>query len=487
MSKSSLIYPVILSGGAGTRLWPLSREHYPKQLLPLVSDRSLIQETVLRFSEDPRFAAPLVVCSEAHRFLIAEQMRGIDTEPLGILLEPCGRDTAAAAGVAALFLSEVDPDAHMLVLPADHSIHDNVALADAVLGAAAIAGNTSLVTFGIQPTRPSTGYGYIRRGTAESESPAAYKVAEFVEKPDQDTAKGYVSDGEHYWNSGMFLFPVRRFLEELARFEPNILAACRASLERAARDLDFLRLDRDTFAAAPGTSIDYGVMERTAHAIVVPIDVGWSDVGSFTTLWELSDHDSEGNACQGDVITRDTSNSYIRADGMLTAVVGLENVIVVVTDDSVLVAAKDRAEQIKAVVAQLRQENREEATSHSRVYRPWGYYQSIHHGNRFQVKRLTIKPGARLSSQMHHHRAEHWIIVNGTAQVTRGDDIRLVFENESIYIPIGTTHSIENPGKVPLNLIEVQSGTYLGEDDIVRFNDVYGRVPSPSAADGAGS
>lgn len=469
------IVPILLSGGAGVRLWPMSREQYPKQLLSLCSDHSMLQDTAQRIAEPSRFARPLVICNQDHRFIIAEQLRQIGLTPSAIVLEPIGRNTAAAAAVAALRVVEQDRDALMLVLPADHLIRDTAAFLAVVEVAAAAAEAGHLVTFGITPTAPETGYGYIRRGPALDGLEGVFPVAAFVEKPPRATAERFLADGLHLWNSGMFLFPAARYLEELERFEPAVLAACRRAIAEGIDDLDFFRLAPKAFAEAPGISIDCAVMERTQDAVVVPCDIGWTDVGAWSALWEVGGKDADGNVCIGDVHTQEARNCYIRSEGTLTAVVGLDDAVVVVTDDAILVASRDRVQDIKSIVERLKRDGRTEPLTHRKVHRPWGFYQSLHGGERFQVKRLTIAPGAKLSLQKHYHRAEHWVVVNGTALVTRGDEQILLRENESIYIPLGTVHRLENPGKLPLNLIEVQSGSYLGEDDIVRIDDSYGR------------
>ena len=469
------IHPVLLSGGAGVRLWPMSRERFPKQLLPLTSDRSMIQETALRVADPARFAPPLVICNEEHRFVIAEQMREAGIVPAGIVLEPIGRNTAAAVAVAALRIAAAEPEALMLVLPADHLIRDVPAFRKVVEVAAQAAAAGHLVTFGIKPTAPETGYGYIRTGEEISGLAGAFRVAAFVEKPSRDKAQRYIDGGDHVWNSGMFLFPVARVLAELERFEPEVLDACRRALAGALADLDFLRLEGGAFRSAPSTSIDYAVMERTEGAVVVPADIGWTDVGAWSALWEVGAKDDDGNVRLGDVLGHDNRDCYLRSEGALIAALGLENIIVVATDDVVMVAARDRVAEIKTLVEDLKRQGRTEPVNHRKVHRPWGFYQSVHAGERFQVKRLTVNPGARLSLQLHHHRAEHWVVVNGTALVTRGEEQVMLRENESIFIPLGTAHRLENPGRVPLNLIEVQSGSYLGEDDIVRLDDTYGR------------
>ncbi|HGM7312606.1 TPA: mannose-1-phosphate guanylyltransferase/mannose-6-phosphate isomerase [Stenotrophomonas maltophilia] len=465
----SSIQPVILSGGSGTRLWPLSREAYPKQFLPLAGELTMLQATWQRVA--PLAArGPLVIANEEHRFVAAEQLQQVGTEPAAIILEPVGRNTAPAIAVAALEATRDGADALLLVLPSDHVITDEAAFRNAVQAAASAAEAGKLVTFGIVPTGPETGYGYIKAANGQG----LRAVERFVEKPDLETAAGYVSSGQYYWNSGMFLFKASRYLQELERFQPEMLARSRQAWQQARRDADFTRLDKDAFTAVPSDSIDYAVMERTADAVVIPLDAGWNDVGSWTALRDVSQQDGDGNAHQGDVIAIDCRNTYAYAQ-RLVAMVGLDDVIVVETDDAVLVGKADRMQEVKTVVAQLKAEGRSEATWHRKVYRPWGAYDSIDNGERFQVKRITVKPGGTLSLQMHHHRAEHWIVVSGTAEVTRGDEVILLSENQSTYIPLGVTHRLRNPGKLPLELIEVQSGSYLGEDDIVRFEDTYGR------------
>jgi mannose-1-phosphate guanylyltransferase/mannose-6-phosphate isomerase len=466
----SQILPVILSGGSGTRLWPLSREAYPKQFLQLTSPHSMLQSTWLRVAEVAALP-PIVVANEAHRFVAAEQLQQVGTLPSAILLEPIGRNTAPAIAAAALEACRDGSDPLLLVLPSDHLINDIPRFHQAISQAASLAGQGKLVTFGIQPTAPETGYGYIK--AAAGEGPRA--IERFVEKPDLDTAQGYVASGEYYWNSGMFLFRASRYLEELERLQPQILTACRSAWEKARRDDDFIRLDAEAFTASPSDSIDYAVMEKTADAAVVPLDAGWSDVGSWTALRDVSAQDNDGNAHHGDVIAIDCHNTFAYGDRLI-AMIGLEDIIIVETDDAVLVGKSDRMQEVKDVVARLKAEGRSEATWHRKVYRPWGAYDSIDQGDRFQVKRITVKPGGTLSLQMHHHRAEHWIVVSGTAEVTRGDEVLLLTENQSTYIPLGVTHRLRNPGKLPLELIEVQSGSYLGEDDIVRFEDTYGRA-----------
>lgn len=465
----SSIQPVILSGGSGTRLWPLSREAYPKQFLPLAGELTMLQATWQRVA--PLAArGPLVIANEEHRFVAAEQLQQAGAEPAAIILEPVGRNTAPAIAVAALEATRDGADALLLVLPSDHVITDEATFRNAVQAAASAAEAGKLVTFGIVPTGPETGYGYIKAAGGQG----LRAVERFVEKPDLETATGYVSSGQYYWNSGMFLFKASRYLQELERFQPEMLARSRQAWQQARRDADFTRLDKDAFTAVPSDSIDYAVMEKTADAVVIPLDAGWNDVGSWTALRNVSQQDGDGNAHQGDVIAIDCRNTYAYAQ-RLVAMVGLDDVIVVETDDAVLVGKADRMQEVKTVVAQLKAEGRSEATWHRKVYRPWGAYDSIDNGERFQVKRITVKPGGTLSLQMHHHRAEHWIVVSGTAEVTRGSEVILLSENQSTYIPLGVTHRLRNPGKLPLELIEVQSGSYLGEDDIVRFEDTYGR------------
>ena len=469
------IYPVILSGGAGTRLWPLSRAVLPKQLLPLVADKTMLQETALRVANWPGVMAPLVVCGNDHRFMVAEQMREIGITPLGILLEPVGRNTAPAVAAAAHHLKAIDPEAIMLVLPADHVIENHAAFREAVERAITLVGQGALATFGIVPKTPETGYGYIRRGEQVANCGECFKVARFVEKPDLETARGFLAEGGYYWNSGMFMFQADRYLAELQQHAPAIAASASQAMKSAYRDLDFCRLDETSFSACPSDSIDYAVMEHTRDAAVVPADIGWNDVGSWSALWEVQAKDGQGNAQRGDVYLDGVKNSLVRAESRIVAVVGVEDLVVVETQDAVLVAHKDQVQRVKQVVDHLKSKARTEHLHHTRVYRPWGHYEGIDAGDRFQVKRITVKPGEKLSLQMHHHRAEHWVVVSGTARVTCGDKVSLLSENESTYIPIGMNHRLENPGKLPLHIIEVQSGSYLGEDDIVRFEDIYKR------------
>jgi len=477
-----MLTPVILSGGAGTRLWPLSRELYPKQLLPLTGERTMLQQTLLRL-EGLAAAAPVIVCNEAHRFLVAEQLRQLRITLRAMVLEPFGRNTAPAIALAAhAALKGLAADANavdpvLLVLPADHVIRDVPAFQRGVRLALGAADAGHLVTFGIVASAPETGYGYIERGAPEG---AAFRIARFVEKPDAERARAFVRSGNHYWNSGMFVFRARRYLEELARFQPEMARICAAAFRDARADLDFTRIEAASFEACPADSIDYAVMEKTADAVVVPLDVGWSDVGSWSALHEASAADAHGNVARGDVISADTEGSYLYSESRLVAALGLKDHVVVETKDAVLVAPKSRVQDVRKLVLHLKERGRYEHSLHREVFRPWGSYDSVESGPRFQVKRLKIKPGAALSLQLHHHRAEHWVVVAGTARVTRGDEVFLLEENQSTYIPIGMKHRIENPGTIPLEIIEVQSGSYLGEDDIVRFEDVYGRKGTTS-------
>ena len=461
---------VLLSGGSGTRLWPLSREAYPKQFLPLAGDDSMLQATWQRVAPIAP-SAPIVVANEEHRFLAAEQLRLVGVSDPVIVLEPVGRNTAPAIAAAALQALAAGDDPLLLVLPSDHVVRDADAFRAAVQAASAAAEQGALVTFGIVPDAPETGFGYIQ---AESGN-GIRKVLRFVEKPDADTAKNYLDAGGYYWNSGMFLFRASRYLEELRKFRPDILEATTRAFEAAKRDGDFIRLDKDAFAACPSDSIDYAVMEKTGAAMVLPVDIGWNDVGSWSALWDVSEQDGEGNAHHGDVISIDSRDSYAYAR-RLVALVGVDNLVVVETDDAVLVARKDRVQQVKDVVAKLKSDRRSQAALHREVHRPWGSYDSVDVGDGFQVKRIKVKPGAQLSLQSHTRRTEHWIVVRGTARVTRDNDVFELFANQSTYIPIGAKHRLENPGTEMLELIEVQSGDYLGEDDIVRYDDVYGRA-----------
>ncbi|MER2581217.1 MAG: mannose-1-phosphate guanylyltransferase/mannose-6-phosphate isomerase [Candidatus Competibacter sp.] len=469
-----MIVPVILSGGSGTRLWPLSREAYPKQFLPLVDQNTMLQNTALRIAGLADVAAPLVVCNQEHRFMVAEQLRAIGIQPATAILEPVGRNTAPAVAVAALHAQCDGADPTLLILPADHVIADVEGFRAAVRQVATHADAGRLITFGIVPTAPETGYGYIKAGAPLDDS-GVCAVERFVEKPDADTAQTYLRSGAYSWNSGMFMFRASAFLAELERLAPTMLAACQQALATGRADRDFLWLDSAAFAACPKDSIDYAVMEKTDHAVVLPLEVGWNDVGSWSALWEVGERNGDGNIARGDVIEVDTRDSYVDATSRLVATVGVEHLVVVETADAVLVATKDRVQDVKTVVDRLKARRRPEGSSHRKVYRPWGFYDSIDLDQRFQVKRIMIKPGACISSQMHHHRAEHWVVVSGTARVHRGDEEYLLTENQSTYIPVGVPHRLTNPGKIPLEIIEVQSGSYLGEDDIVRFEDIYGR------------
>ncbi len=462
------ICPVIMAGGSGTRLWPLSRAAHPKQFLRLHGEGSMLQETVKRLS-GLDVQSSITICNEEHRFFVAEQLREIDK--LGsIILEPVSRNTAPAIALAAL---TVEDDPLLLILAADHVIENDTAFNAAITRAIPLAEAGKLVTFGIVPTQLHTGYGYIRRGKELAEG---FDVDAFVEKPGSDVAEDYLTSGDYYWNSGMFLFRASSYLEELKKFRPDILEQCKASVIEIQADLDFLRITKETFELCPAESVDYAVMEKTSHAVVVPMDAGWSDIGSWSSLWDISEKDSEGNSTHGDVIVYNTQNSYVRTDNKLVAVIGVDDLIVVSTKDALLVAHKDSAQDVKIVTETLKARARSEWELSREVYRPWGRYDSIDIGERYKAKRITVNPGAKLSVQMHHHRAEHWVVVSGTARVRNGDKTFLLSENESTYIPIGVIHSLENPGKVDLELIEIQTGTYLGEDDIVRFEDNYGRV-----------
>jgi mannose-1-phosphate guanylyltransferase len=468
-----MILPIIMAGGSGSRLWPLSRQQFPKQFLTLHGESSMLQATALRLS-GLEHQPPMVICNEDHRFAVAEQFRANKIANSGIILEPVGRNTAPAIALAAFKALNEDSDPILLVLAADHVIQDEVEFCQSVSLASEHASTGKLVTFGIVPTAPETGYGYIKRGELINDT--GFTVAEFVEKPDLVTAKNYLESGNYYWNSGMFLFKASRYLEELKTHRPDIYKACEKAMVDIQSDVDFVRVNKEVFEACPDESVDYAVMEKTTQAVVVPMDCGWSDVGSWSALWEIENKDASGNVCRGDVISIDTSNSYINAQEKLVAVIGLADVVVVETKDAILVSKKSDVQKVKDIVNQLKTEDRSEFKSHREVYRPWGKYDSVDSGERFQVKRITVKPGAKLSVQMHHHRAEHWVVVSGTAKVTNGDKTILLTENQSTYIPIGVIHALENPGKVELELIEVQSGSYLGEDDIVRFEDKYGRA-----------
>ena len=473
MTAFAPVHPVILCGGSGTRLWPLSRAAYPKQFLRLVGGNTMVQDTARRFF-GPGFAPPLLICNVAHRFIVAEQLRQIDLTPARIVLEPVGRNTAPAAAIAALKLLENADDAVMLISPADHVITDRDGLTAAIRQAAPLATAGSLVTFGITPNAPETGYGYIQQGAAVAGEPC-HILAGFVEKPDKARAREYIATGEYLWNSGMFLFSAVRYLTELERRHPDMLRACRAALDEADAEHDFLRLAEAPFTAMAGDSIDYAVMENCEHAVVMPIDVGWSDVGSWRALWQAGARDSADNLIEGNVIARDCTGSYMRSDGPLVAALGLENIAVVATKDAVLVAPKDKAEAVRDVVRQLSEEGRVEAAEHLRVVRPWGAFEGLRREPGFQVKLLTVNPGAGISLQYHNRRAEHWVVVAGRARVTRDSETLELAANQSTYIAVGVHHRLENPGCEPLHVVEVQSGDYLGEDDIVRLEDRYGR------------
>ncbi|MFV7770795.1 mannose-1-phosphate guanylyltransferase/mannose-6-phosphate isomerase [Shewanella marisflavi] len=469
-----MLIPVIMAGGSGSRLWPLSRQQFPKQFLTLLGDYSMLQTTAQRLN-GIEHVPPMVICNEEHRFSVAEQFRANSIESSGILLEPVGRNTAPAIALAAMQALKNGGDPLLLVLAADHVIKDESAFCASVEQALPFAKADKLVTFGIVPTVPETGYGYIKRGEAQGDN-KGFGVAQFVEKPNLETAQDYLASGDYYWNSGMFLFKASTYLSELETHRPDIFSACEKAMAATQADVDFIRVNRAAFEACPDDSIDYAVMEKTNKAVVVPMDCGWSDVGSWSALWEVSDKDENGNAFRGDVINVDTRNTYVHASEKLVTVIGVDDVVVVETKDAILVARQSEVQRVKKIVEQLKAENRSEWQHHREVYRPWGKYDSIDNGERFQVKRITVKPGEKLSIQMHHHRAEHWIVVTGTAKVTNGNKELLLTENQSTYIPVGVIHALENPGKVPLELIEVQSGSYLGEDDIVRFEDRYGRV-----------
>jgi mannose-1-phosphate guanylyltransferase/mannose-1-phosphate guanylyltransferase/mannose-6-phosphate isomerase len=469
------IVPVLLSGGSGTRLWPLSRRSYPKQLLALAGEETLLQQTAARVGDGGRFAPPLVIGNAEHRFLIAEQLRAAGTAAQ-IVLEPEGRNTAPAAAVAALLALREDEEALVLLMPADHVIGRPAAFQAALEQGVAAARGGAFVLFGIRPSRPATGYGYIQAGAALAAAPGVHRVRRFVEKPEAKVAETYVAAGDHLWNSGIFLLPARKLLDELERFEGALVAACRDAVDFATHDLDFCRLDPAAFARAPSISLDYALMERTDAAAVVPVDCGWTDVGGWTALWEIAERDGAGNALIGEVAAAAASGCYVRSDGPLVAAVGVEDLVIVATADAVLVTRRGADEMLKPVVERLGREGKAAATQTRRCWRPWGFYESIQDGERFQVKRITVNPGAKLSLQKHFHRAEHWVVVNGTALVTRDDEQILLRENESIFLPLGCVHRLENPGKLPLNLIEVQSGAYLGEDDIVRIQDLYARA-----------
>lgn len=470
-----MIIPVILAGGSGTRLWPLSRQLYPKQFLPLVNGRTMFQETALRLTGEPDIAAPIVVCSEDHRFMVAEQAREKKIPLSRIVLEPQGRNTAPAAYVAAQIACSIHEDPVLLILPADHHIRDLDMLLSTIRIGREVARGGSLVTFGIVPGYAETGYGYIERGDQLAPESDAFRIKRFVEKPDAQTAQQYVDSGKFFWNSGMFMFSARQFMQELERYRQDMAEACKSAVAKGTSDMDFFRLDPKSFADSPSDSIDYAVMEHTTDGAVIPLYAGWNDVGSWSALWDIKDKDDRQNVAIGDVVAHDVSGSYLHSTSRLLAVVGLQDHVIVETADAVMVSPKDRVQDVKKLVDKLKKGDRPEVSLHKKVYRPWGTYETINLEDRFQVKRITVKPGAVLSLQKHHHRAEHWVVVRGTALVTRGDEVMMLKEDESTYIPLGFVHRLENPGKIDLELVEVQTGSYLGEDDIVRVEDVYGR------------
>lgn len=470
-----MIVPVILAGGSGTRLWPLSRQLYPKQLIDIYNKNTMLQNTLLRLKGMENIDSPIVVCNEEHRFMAAEQLRKIKTDPLAIILEPVGRNTAPAAALAALKAMEDKQDPLLLVLPADHVIEESGEFHAAVKAGKKYAQDNHLITFGIVPDSPETGYGYIKSGQMLEKDTKISTIEQFIEKPDLAAAQKYMDTGSYFWNSGMFMFKASAIIQELENHAPDIVNLCRKAITTGIQDLDFFRLKREIFETLPSDSIDYAVMEKTSKAVVVPFDAGWNDLGSFDALWQTGKKDEEFNVIHGDVLTHDVRESYISSQSRLVAAVGVEEFVIVETNDAVLVSPRNRVQDVKKIVKQLQDKKRDEAVAHRKVYRPWGSYETIDIEQRFQVKRITVKPKAKLSLQKHFHRAEHWTVVSGTAIVTRGEEQMLVKEDESTYIPIGTMHRLENPGKIALELIEVQSGSYLGEDDIVRFDDVYGR------------
>lgn len=470
MSKK--IRPVILAGGSGTRLWPLSRKQSPKQFLKLGSTNyTLLQNTVLRL-KNLECDQPILICNEEHRFIAAEQMREIGIDAT-IILEPEGKNTAPAIALAALLLEKTEPNQILLILAADHLIKDTAVFENAILDAVSLAEKNKLVTFGIVPLQPETGYGYIEKGT---QFECGFKIQQFVEKPNRETAELYLESKKYLWNSGMFVFKANHYLNELEQYGTDILDNCRLSMIKTEYDKDFIRIDHDQFKNCRSESIDYAVMEKTSNAVVVELDAGWSDIGSWSALWEVSEQDHQGNVYQGDVISNKSSENYCYSEKRLVSLLGVNNMVIIDTQDAILIAAKDQVQEVKAIVDDLKSQDRGEISSHREVYRPWGKYDCIDQSERYQVKRITVKPGQKLSTQMHHHRAEHWIVVSGTAKVSKGAETFLLTENQSVYIPVGEVHALENPGKLPLELIEVQSGSYLGEDDIIRFDDIYGRV-----------
>ncbi len=468
------IIPVILSGGSGTRLWPLSRKQYPKQYLPLVGDNTMLQETILRLNGLDNLADPIIVCNADHRFLVAEQCQQIDIKNPTILLEPVGRNTAPAIAAVALQSLKQTDDAVLLVLSADHVIQDVEAFHAAINIASQQAQAGKLATFGIVPTDANTGYGYIK--ASKGDDNGAHKVEEFVEKPDLKTAESYLEQGNYLWNSGMFMFKATTLIDELTTHSPEIVTSVNDAVNNAAQDLDFIRLDKKAFESSPSDSIDYALMEKSDNVVVIPLDAQWNDIGAWSALHDIGTKDANGNVIKGDVITQDTTNTYINANHHMVATIGVDNLIIVDTPDATFIATQDKAQEVKSIVEFLQAKGRDEGTMHRKVFRPWGWYDSIESGKHFQVKRLHVNPGAKLSLQMHHKRAEHWVVVNGTATAINGEKVLTLKEGESTYIPLGITHALENKANEPLEIIEVQSGTYLGEDDIVRFEDIYGRV-----------
>ncbi len=476
----SAIFPVILSGGSGTRLWPLSRSMYPKQFIRFFSGQnsSFLQAALMRLNADQGFAPPILLCNNDHRFLVREELDRAGIKPRAIILEPVGRNTAPAIAVAALAALRENPGAVLAVMPSDHVVRDEARFVEGVKRAAKVAATGRLVLFGIKPTEAHTGYGYIKQGTPlEGFNGGAYAVEAFFEKPDRATAEKYLASGGYFWNSGIFVLSARTYLEEIARLEPHILEAARGALAKATDDLGFVRLDKTAFAASPNISIDYAVMEKTLTAAMLPLDVGWNDVGSWSSLWEIAPRDEKGNYIHGEAVLEDTQGCYVHTEKSIVSTIGVKDLVIVDTPDALLVADKNRTQDVSKIVQRLKQSNRKEQEQHLRNYRPWGYFETLNVGPRFQVKLLHVKPGGKLSMQMHHHRSEHWIVVQGTAKIVIGDIEKLVRENESVYIFATQWHRLENPGKVPVEIIEVQIGSYLGEDDILRTDDIYHRAP----------
>ncbi len=470
-----MIIPIILAGGSGTRLWPLSRQLYPKQLIDIYNEKTMLQNTVLRLQGLENMGSPIVVCNEDHRFMTADQLKNIGIDSLAIILEPIGRNTAPAIALAALKAMKYEDDPILLVLPADHVIEKKRDFHAAIQAGLRYAEKDNLITFGIIPGSPETGFGYIKKGKLLESSTGASRIERFVEKPDLDTARKFFESGSYCWNSGMFMFKASAIIKELEILAPDIMMPCKGLIEAGVQDLDFFRIYLKGFKDIPSDSIDYAVMEKTSKGIVIPFDAGWNDLGSFDALWQAGRKDENMNVITGDVMIHDVKGSYINSESRLIAAVGIENFVIVETKDAILVSPRDQVQDVKKIVKQLKDHNRDEIISHRKVYRPWGSYETVDSGHRFQVKRITVNPGAKLSLQKHFHRAEHWTVVSGAATVTKGEEEMLLKEDESTYIPLGTLHRLENPGKIPLELIEVQSGSYLGEDDIVRFDDVYGR------------